>query len=173
MLDELFDPLTAQIARVEQDLYEDLAYPVSPRSATGWPDVDTEIKELRRRFASCSTPQDYRSLGTYCMGVIESVSRVAYKPELHVRDGETELPPDKTKLRLDRVVEMALPGRRNEELRSLAKAAVTAAHRVKHGTAPSRMVSGITCDAVILMANIIRRLEIGEGRHTSSPGVTS
>ncbi len=75
MLDELFDPLTAQVARVEQDLYEDLAYPVSPRSATGWPDVDTEIKELRRRFASCTTPQDYRSLGTYCMGVIESVSR--------------------------------------------------------------------------------------------------
>lgn len=36
---------------------------------------------------------------------------------------------------------------------------VELAHRVKHGETPTRRDAGIASDAVILLANILRRLE--------------
>ncbi|MEV0052449.1 hypothetical protein AB0H34_18330 [Saccharopolyspora shandongensis] len=130
----------------------------SPRFSTGWAAVDEEIRELRRRFRTSSTPQDYRAIGTHCVGVIEALSRTVYDPTRHLRAGETEPPVDKSKQRIDRYIEDALPGSANEELRGLAKRAVAVAHQVKHRTTPSRRDAGIASDTVILLANILRRL---------------
>lgn len=160
ILEAQFGPLHHRLQRLEEASLEDLANPVSPRTLTGWPAVDDEIQELRRRFRSSSTPQDYRSVGTHCVGVLEALSRTVYDPARHLRQGESPPPVDKTKQRIGRFVEVALPGAGNEELRGLVNKAIEFAHSVKHSTTPTRRDAGTCADAVILLANLLRRIEL-------------
>jgi hypothetical protein len=73
-----------------------------------------------------------------------------YDPGKHLRQGETLPAPDKTKQRLGRYIEDALPGIPNEELRGLANKTIEVAHQVKHRHTPTRREAGIAADAVIL-----------------------
>jgi len=159
LLDERFEPLHHRLMRLEETTLEALANPVSPRAGTGWPVVDEEIKELRRRFQSSATAQDYRAVGTHCVGVLDALSRTVYDPSRHLRKGETVPPPDKSKQRIGRYVEDTLAGPEHEDLRALTNKAIEFAHHVKHSPTPTRREAGIAADAVILLANILRRLE--------------
>ena len=150
----------ARLIRLEDQAVEaTLALPVSPHAGTGWPRVDDEVRELHRRFQSSTTPQDCRAVGTHCVGVLEALGRTVYDPARHLRDGETPPAPDKSKQRLGRYIEDAVPGTKNEEVRGLASKAVELAHRIKHSETPTRRDAGIAADAVILVANILKRLE--------------
>jgi hypothetical protein len=159
LLDERFEPLHHRLMRLEETTLEALANPVSPRAETGWPAVDEEIKELRRRFQSSTTAQDYRAVGTHCVGVLDALSRTVYHPSRHLREGETVPPPDKSKQRIGRYIEDTLAGPEHEDLRALTNKAIEFAHHVKHSSTPTRREAGIAADAVILLANILRRLE--------------
>ena len=159
LLEELFGPLHSQLARIEKQAFEALVFPVSPHVEVGWPLVDEEVRELRRRFQTASTPQDYRAIGTHCVGVLEALGRTVYDPAKHPRDGETVPPPDKTKARIGRYVEDAVPGSENAELRGVVNKVIELAHQVKHRPTPSRRDAGIAADSVILLANMLRRLE--------------
>lgn len=159
VLDGLFDPLRAELLHREEEANDALAEPVSPRRLLDWPTVDQEIAELRRRFRSSTSPQDYRAVGTYCVGVLTALGQVVYDPGKHLRNGETVPPTDKTKQRLGRYVEATLDGPSSEDLRKLANAAIEFAHHVKHSDTPTRREAGIAADAVILLANMFRRLE--------------
>lgn len=159
ILDEFFEPLHLHLVRLEEKSLDALIQPISPRAETGWPVVDEEIRELRRRFASAITPQDYRAIGTNCIGVLEALGEVVYDPTKHLRKEETLPPRDKTNLRIGRYIEDALPGRTNEDLRGLANKAAALAHHVKHAPTPTRREAGIAGDAVILLANMLRRLD--------------
>jgi len=160
LLDERFEPLHHhRLMRLEETTLEALVNPVSPRAGTGWPVVDEEIKELRRRFQSSTTAQDYRAVGTHCVGVLDALSRTVYDPSRHLREGETVPPPDKSKQRIGRYVEDTLAGPEHEDLRALTNKAIEFAHHVKHSPTPTRREAGIAADAVILLANILRRLE--------------
>jgi len=159
MLDGFFEPLHLQLIRLEERTLEALAVPVSPHAELGWPVVDEEIRELRRRFATAVTTQDYRAIGTNCIGVLEALGETVYDRTRHLREAETVPPRDKTNIRIGRYIEDALPGRANEDLRGLANKAAALAHHVKHSPTPSRREAGVASDAVILLANMLRRLE--------------
>jgi hypothetical protein len=160
LLDQHFESLHTRLIDLEDREFRSvLAEAVSPHFGTGWPKVDEEIRELTRRFRSSSTPQDYRAVGTHCMGVLDALSRTVYKPQRHLREGETEPPVDKSKQRIGRYIEDAVPGKSNEEVRGVANKVIELAHRVKHSETPTRRDAGISADAVILLANILRRLE--------------
>ena len=159
ILDEFFEPLHRQLVRLEERTIEALALPVSPHSELGWPGVDEEIWELRRRFATAVTTPDYRAIGTNCIGVLEALGAVVYDQAKHLREGETVPPRDKTNMRIGRYIEDALPGRANEDLRGLATKAAALAHHVKHSPTQTRREAGIASDSVILLANMLRRLE--------------
>jgi hypothetical protein len=122
LLADIFDPIHARMMSLEERMFEGLAEPVSRRRSTGWPMVDIEVDELRRRFRSARGPQDYRGVGGHAVGVLEPLSNTVYNPARHVREGETPLTPDKTKLRLERYVETALTGPENVDLRALVRA---------------------------------------------------
>lgn len=159
LLEALFEPLHAGLHRLEERAFEAvLAEPVSPHGATGWPKVDREVEELRKRFRQGTTPQDYRAVGTHAVGVIEALSRTVYNPVKHLREGEVEPPVDKSKQRLERVVDEAAPGHANAEVRGLARKAIELAQSVKHSETPTRRDAGIAADACVLLANILRRL---------------
>ncbi len=78
-----------------------------------------------------------------------------------------EPPVDKTKQRLDRFIEDALAGSENTATRRLAKATIELAQEIKHSDTPTRREAGIAADSVILLANIMRRLD---EETTSDPG---
>lgn len=67
LLDARIEPLHHQLMRLEETTLEALADPVSPRAGTGWPVVDEEVRELRRRFQTSTSAQDYRAVGTHCV----------------------------------------------------------------------------------------------------------
>ena len=158
-LSDIFEPLHNELIRREDRAIEaSLAEPASPQLAVGWPAVDDEIRELRRAFRSATSAQAYRAVGSHCVGVLEALARTAYDPAKHLRDGETEPGPDKTKQRLERYVEVTCAGPENEDLRGLARKAIEFAQHVKHATG-TRREAGIATDSVILLANILKRLE--------------
>lgn len=160
LLNELFAPIQAELDRQEEAQFRARnAEAVSPSTKTGWPRVDEELAELRRRFRTASTTQDYRDVGNRAVAVLEALSRTIYDPAVHLRDGETEPPPDKTKQRLSRYVEDSLAGRDNEVIRGVASKVIELAHSVKHSTEPTRREAGIAADSVIMLANILRRVD--------------
>lgn len=160
LLADIFDSLHDQLAWIEQHaLTSSLVEPISPHAGTGWSGVDTEIRELRRHFLNARTAQDYRNVGLDCVSVTEALSRRVYDPARHLRGGETEPPVANTKQRLGRFVDDAAPGSSNDALRKLARSAIEFAQHVKHSETPTRREAGIASDAVILLANLLRRLD--------------
>jgi hypothetical protein len=156
----IFEPLHEQLAQLEQRaLTSSLVEPISPHARTGWSSVDTEISELRRHFQNARSSQDYRNIGLDCVSVTEALSRQVYHPSRHLREGEEEPPIAKTKQRLGRFVEDAAPGPDNAALRKLALAVIEHAQDVKHRETPTRREAGIAADAVIQLANLLRRLD--------------
>ncbi len=154
----LFNPVHEALADLEAGAPTNaLAAPATSHPRTGWTRVDEEIAELRRHFQASRTPQDYRNVGNDCVVVIERVSEVAYEPSRHLPVGEEQPPVSNTKARLERVVEVELPGAGNAELRKLARAAIEQAQAVKHRS-PDRRHAGVAADSVILLANIFRRI---------------
>lgn len=159
LLAEVFDPMHAQLEALEsQSLAARLATPVTPHPTTGWPAVDHEITELRRQFLTSITPQDYNSVGLVAVRLTEALSATVFDPSVHLRADETEPPVANTKDRLDRYIEHSAPGPDNARLRKLARDSIEYAQHVKHRGTPSRREAGIAADAVLLLANILRRL---------------
>lgn len=160
LLRDLFEPLHDQLADLEtRSLSSTLAEPVSPHARTGWAGVDEEISELRRHFLAARTPQDYRAIGNDSVHVTEALSRNIYDVSKHLHPGEEEPPVDKTKMRIGRFVETAAAGPDNAAIRKVAIAAIEMAQHVKHSATPTRREAGIAADAVILLANVLRRLD--------------
>lgn len=160
MLQDLFDPLHEVLeSREEEVLRGELSEPISPRKGTGWPAVDEEIAELRRHFHSAQTVQDYRNLGNDIVAVLEAISEVAYDPVRHLFVGETEPAVAQTKNRLARIIEVDGGASGSAEIVKLAKATIELAQAVKHNPAGSRTRAGVAADAVIQLANIVRRLQ--------------
>lgn len=159
LLEVHFEPVHQRLFEMEEAAFTaELAEAVSPHPRTGWVKVDAEIDQLKRRFRQAGTPQDYRAIGTHCVGVLEALSRTVYDPALHLRPGEKEPPVDRTKQRLERYVEVQLAGAQHETLRALVRKSIELAHEVKHREAPNRRDAGIAADTVILVANLLRRL---------------
>lgn len=160
LLADLFSPVYAELDRLEEaGLSSDLAEGVSPHSGTGWPEVDTEVRELRRLFRTSSSPQDYRDVGNRCVGVLEAISRTVFDPSKHLRPDEKSPPVDKTKIRIGRYVEDSLGGQNNAEVRAVAIKVIELAHKIKHSPTPTRRDAGIAADSVVLLANILRRVD--------------
>lgn len=161
ILNDLFNPLHEQLERREAATLEwTLASGISPHPVVGWPRVDEEISEMRRHFNMASTQQDYSNIGNDCIAVLEALSAVVYDHARHGSAGTEEPPVASTKARFDRYIEVELVGPENAHLRKVARASVELAQAVKHRReTATRTEAGIAADAVILLANMLRRLQ--------------
>lgn len=161
-IQDIFNPIIDAIEERQDEIYfTQLSTPVAEQPVIGdWVKLKDEITQLRNRFATAKTPQDFSAVGTACVRIIEGISRIAYKQEIHGEPTDTSEPPvDKTNIRIGRVIEYGLDGRKNAELRLLAKSSSEVAHKVKHATTPNALQAGIACDATILLASIVQRIE--------------
>lgn len=161
-IQDIFNPIIDAIEEKQDGIYfTQLSTPVSEQPVIGdWVKLKDEITQLRNRFSVAKTPQDFSAVGTACVRIIEGISRVAYKQDVHGEATDTSEPPvDKTNIRIGRVIEFGLGGRKNAELRTLAKGSSEVAHKVKHAVTPNALQAGIACDATILLASIVQRIE--------------
>ncbi|PPG65129.1 hypothetical protein C5C31_14745 [Rathayibacter rathayi] len=145
-------------ARETDSLTGALADPISPRKATGWQRVDEELNEMRRHFQAARPEQDYSNVGNDAVAALEALSAASYEHAHHGEPGANEPPVPKTKARLDRVVEVELPGSENAELRKVVRAAIELAQATKHRRNGDRRSAGMAADAVLLVVNLVRRL---------------
>ena len=160
MIAQYFEPVRSELEDLEEKTYSnELATPVSPRDRLGWTTVDQQIEQLRYRFRTASTTVDYKDVGNRCVGVLEELSRILYQPEVHCAPDEKPPPVDKTNVRISAYIDRRLKGSCNEELRGLVKKASALSHKIKHSPTADRATAGIAADAVIILANILRRLE--------------
>lgn len=162
ILDTYFDPLHEVLNEREAgSITSSLATAVSPHPVTGWPRVDEEVSELRRHFGSASSQQDHSNIGNDCVAILEALSGAVYEHGKHKRGDEPEPPVASTKIRLERFVEVELPGSTNAELRKLTRSSIEFAQAVKHRRSTvSRAEAGIAADAAILLTNILRRIQL-------------
>jgi hypothetical protein len=158
-LERVFRPLQDELFRLSALSPNDrLLDPVSPRGGTGWPGIDRELAELRRRFAASRSDQDHCAIGAACVRVLECLGDVAFNPQRHLPAGESLPLRSKTKERFDLIITSALPGVGHENLRRFARSVIEMAHDVKHSTTPSRCEAGIAADSVICLVNMLRRI---------------
>lgn len=160
ILNRFFTPVEDELDRRELLSYKaSLVDPISPREFLGWEAVDQRIHAMRRRFSSAQTSEDYSDVGNRAIAVLEALGDVIYNPEKHLMPGEPPIPKDKTKNRFDRYIDEMCKGKKNEGLRKIVKGSVEMAHQVKHSSTSSRRDAGLIADSVLLLSNIIRRLE--------------
>ena len=158
---EVFSPLreAADQAWIESQS-QVLAVAVTNHSALGWIPVDNAIAELRAHFAVARTPMEYAAIGLECTEIVSRLSAIVYEHGKHRNPAFEEPKPDQTKIKFERYIEVEHEGGASEELVKLAKSAVDLSQAVKHrGEKSSRTEAGIAADAVILLANILRRLQ--------------
>lgn len=159
ILEALFRPVRTKLEEAEeQGASAELVTSVSPRRETGWPDVDDHIEQLRLRFRTAKTSVDYKDVGNRCVGVLESLSAVVFEPAVHCPPDQEVPPVDRTDIRIGAYIDQRLGGKSNEELRGLVKKTSALSHKMKHSPRADRIATGIAADAVILLANILRRL---------------
>lgn len=159
ILEKRFRPIQDVLEEAEEQAFiGELTDGVSPHKSLGWADVDDHIAQLRQRFRSASTPVDYKDVGNRCVGVLEALSAHVYDAAAHCPPGEKAPPVDRTDIRIGAYIDQRLPGKSNEELRGLVKKASALSHKMKHSGRADRTTTGIAADAVILLANILRRL---------------
>ena len=161
ILNGFFSPLHEELERRDEATMEwTLVTAISPHPITGWSRVDQEISELRRHFNGASSQQDYSNIGNDCVAVLEALSAAAYTHEKHGVPGQEEPPVANTKTRFDRYIEVELPDSGDKYVRKLARASIELAQAVKHRReTATRKEAGIAADSVILLANILRRLQ--------------
>lgn len=160
ILMDVFNPVQKELDRRETlSDKANLATAISPHTQLGWAVVDDRIEALRRRFAHARTSEDYSDVGNRAVALLEALADQVYDPAKHVRPGEEPLPYGKTKDRFDRYIEDSLPGSSNVSLRKIARGSVEFSQALKHGSIPTRKNAGLLGDSVILLANMLRRLE--------------
>jgi hypothetical protein len=157
--DDFFGQLEGHILdALEASWTHDLIQTVSPHKETGWALVDSEIGELRRKFATARTASDHSAIGLQSVRVLEQLATVAYVQDVHGRFADGEPTKGETKKRFDAIIAAHATGKENELLRKTAKSVVELAQQVKHRHTPSREDAGIAADSVIVLVNLIRRL---------------
>lgn len=158
-LRDLFEHLELQVAHAREfEMTQQLAVPVNGGTPTGWARIDREVSQLRASFAAARTEKDHSAVGHACTRIVEELGVQCFDETLDVLPGASVPPRDKTKIRLDAVINRLAQGSENDDLRRVARATIEFSQTVKHRSTPTRRDAGIVADTTIQLVNIMRRL---------------
>lgn len=160
ILHDIFNPVQRELDR--REALSDkamLSTAISPHPALGWEIVDERITALRRRFAEARTSEDYSDVGNRAVSALEALAASVYDAQKYTPPGEEPLPYGKTKQRFGCYIDDKLTGPKNAALRKMVSGTVEFSQALKHGSTTTRTNAGLLGDSVILLANILRRLE--------------
>lgn len=141
---------------------------------TGWERVDSQVRQLRERYATARTVEDFQAVGLLCRDIFVSLADAAFDPDRHVPGGEAA--PESVSERLYAVCDFEAPGASNKELRKLLKAGIDFANKVQHDRMATVEDAAIVAEATVASVRLVKLLtfavpEIGEERHTPESAI--
>ncbi len=140
----------------DEELSRKLEIPANIRRHRNWAALDQELRELKRSFERARTIQDFRGVGTNCIGVLEQLGEMLYDPE--TMSDESPEPIDRFKARLEAFVNLKTPGSENREIRAAIRATSNIVQKLKHEyTNPVFM--GIAAEATLSLVTMLRRID--------------
>jgi hypothetical protein len=149
-IQEVFRQLEFDLFEYESKLISSvLIEPIEANSSIGWMRVDSELLEVRKRFSSARTEQDFCAVGLACTRVLECLGEKVFDPDRYLPDGVETPPRAATKNRLEYVINVEVPGPSNDIFRKVARSTIELDQAVKHRKTPTRTEAAIACDATI------------------------
>ena len=100
---------------------------------TGWERVDSQISQLRERYATARTVEDYQAVGLLCRDIFVSLADASFDEEEHLPEGQDA--PTSAKERLRLVVAGEAAGASQREVRKALNAVLDLANTVQHDRA--------------------------------------
>ena len=128
---------------------------------TGWERVDSQIRQLRERFATARSTEDYQAIGHLCREVFVSLAEASFVAERHAENREV---PTGVKERLRLVVSVEAGGGEFKELRKVIHSNIDLANAIQHDRAATIDETAIIAEATIASANMLRYLLNGASR---------
>jgi hypothetical protein len=126
--------------------------PVVP---TGWPRVDRQVGEARRRLAEAQTEEQFQAVGLLCREVLVSLAQAVHDPAHHPSlDGVPASETDAKRM-LEAYIAAELVGSSHEALRRHAKAAYALAIELQHKRTASFRETALCVEASSSIVNVI------------------
>lgn len=156
-ISELYQPLLDALDHLDaRNLGAELQ-----EATTGWDRVDLQLSQLRERFATARTVEDFQAIGLLCRDVFISLAEATFDAGEHLPDA-AELPgAADAKARLGLTVDAVAGGASNRELRAVLKASFDLANKVQHARAGTLSEAAIVAESTVASVNIMRVLMIG------------
>jgi hypothetical protein len=122
---------------------------------TGWQKVDRQIQEVRLRFDTAQTEEQFQAVGLLCRETLISIAQEIFDPNKHkLPDGITPSETDAKRM-LEAFLESELSGTTNEEARAQARAALRLALALQHKRTADFKTAALCAEATFSVVKII------------------
>jgi hypothetical protein len=149
-----YQPLLDALERLEG---RQLGTGVGP-TQTGWTRVDEQTRQLRQRWATARTPEDYQAVGLLCRDLLISLAGSVFDPDRHQPAGEKLIPAADARNRIGQVLLTDFAGDDFDRLRKLVRSTWDYVVEVLHDRDADETKAGIAADSTIHVVNTMRRL---------------
>lgn len=154
---EMYQPLLDSLEQLGE---RELGTGLQP-AQTGWVAVDSQLGQLRERYARAETTDDYKAVGLLCRDIFLSVAKETFSEDEHLPRGGTLPGSADAVARLNLVVDALAPGQSNREVRKVIKATVDLANKVQHDQSATEALAALVAEATVTAVNLIRILVLG------------
>jgi hypothetical protein len=144
------------------DLFGDLIRnirekPVQQRRVepTGWPRVDRNVTEVRKRLATATTEEQFQAVGLLCRETLISLAQAVYDAQLHPALDRVTPSSTDAKRMLEAYVAVAFGGSEHEYTRKHARAAYDLAAHLQHRRTASFRQAAACTEATTSIVNLI------------------
>jgi hypothetical protein len=122
---------------------------------TGWPRVDRNVTEMRKRLETATTEEQFQAVGLLCRETLISLAQAVYNAELHpTLDGVTPSDTDAKRM-LEAYIAVAFGGSAYEHFRKHARAAYDLAAHLQHRRTASFRQAAACTEATTSIVNLI------------------
>jgi len=168
---DLFASVRRALAELDAATHE-LAEGVA-EGPTGWPQIDDQMRRLRKLFREARDADAYNGVGLQCVKILTFLGRMVFDPARDLPAGEDEPGIDDAKARIAFFVRRAAPGRSGENIRKLVNAAYAQANAAKHRHTATRIDAGAAANATALIVSTLRLLDEKDDAEALEEGLMS
>lgn len=155
LLDSRLGPVVERVEDM-RDAHDELPE-WGPSGSPNWQSLEARIQELRSEQATARTLDDFQDVGRRAVEIIIGAVNIVYQPWMAGRDSEPKA--GDAKARFAQILSAVVPGRSNEELRSVVNAAWRLAQDSKHSANTTRAHALAAAHASMLIARTLAELE--------------